>query len=282
MNRAERRRQERRNNKTVDKEIEKYRKLFSKFSHDDFRLIEDVMESKVATILDESSYVLDMIYSSELSDLGFRWEQIEEFNSRVSEKFKQDVISIQKLKSKFGEEYEKEMAKISEAVEKRIRELIENKTSKKEAIDILLEENPLLTKSMLTNVYSKINAEIKKQQENQELDEDTEIKEATEKIVGIIEGEKGMNDKKETKNELKADTVVKGATETNLTSQIKGLKVLEEKVVKTVKIKGENGIYEAETGKGVSLNNDGMTVYFKTEEQLNNWVSEIRQVFSMI
>lgn len=284
MNRADRRRMKRESKKTVDSEITKCRTLFSKFDNNDFSLIENVIENRVADVLEESSYILDMVYSAKLTDFGFTWEETEKFNNEVSKTFEEDGIKIQKLKMKLGKEFEKEMAKISAAVEKRIRELIESKVNKREAIETLLEENPLLTKSMLTNAYARINADIKKQQGGKELVGDTEVNEAAEKIINIIEEDKGMNGKEEVKNESNADVIVKEATATgtNLNPEVKGLKVLEEKVVKTVIVEGENGRYIAETGLGIKLTKDDLEIYFETKEQLHKWTTEIEKVFNMI
>jgi len=64
--------------------------------------------------------------------------------------------------------------------------------------------------------------------------------------------------------------------------EMNGLKVIEEKVMRKVKVQGENGIYEAETSKGVMLTRNGMSIGFQTEEELNEWVIEFKNVFKMI
>lgn len=61
-----------------------------------------------------------------------------------------------------------------------------------------------------------------------------------------------------------------------------GLKIIEEKVIKSVKVAGNNGIYVATTNKGIDLSKDDMTISFENEEHLNAWVSEVRAVFAMV
>lgn len=290
MNRSERRRKEREVKKTVDTELIKFRKLFSKFDNNDFNIIENVIENRVANVLEESSYILDMIYSAKLTDLGFSWEQVEKFNNEVSKTFEEDGIKIQKLKMKLGKEYEKEMAKISAAVEKRIKELIESKTNKKETIEILLEENPLLTKSMLTNAYSRVSAGLKQEQVKEESEEDPEVNEAAKEIINIIEERKDMRkddfQEKTEKGFKDEEVVVSGATveqanlnpsviAENATTQGKGLKVL------SMTLKGENGTYRA-CENGVELTEMGSIICFENIGQVNEWANEVKKVFGML
>lgn len=63
---------------------------------------------------------------------------------------------------------------------------------------------------------------------------------------------------------------------------IKRLKVIEEKVVKSIKVEGENGTYAAETSKGVTLSREDRSISFASEEELNEWVKEFKQVFAMV
>jgi len=65
-------------------------------------------------------------------------------------------------------------------------------------------------------------------------------------------------------------------------TEMKGLKVIEEKVIKTIKVEGENGVYAATTGKGITLTKNDMTIGFENEEQLNEWITEIKAVFAMV
>ena len=61
------------------------------------------------------------------------------------------------------------------------------------------------------------------------------------------------------------------------------LKVIEEKVVKTVKVQGQNGKYEAITEKGVDLTiREGVIIHFRNIDELVQWTEEIKQVFALV
>ena len=62
----------------------------------------------------------------------------------------------------------------------------------------------------------------------------------------------------------------------------KGLEILEEVVVKTVRAKGNNGVYEAKTGVGVALENEGYKVAFKSVDELNEFYDEFKKMFEVI
>ncbi|MGH4125619.1 MAG: hypothetical protein ACREV6_22130 [Clostridium sp.] len=66
--------------------------------------------------------------------------------------------------------------------------------------------------------------------------------------------------------------------------KVKGLKVIESKVVvrKTIKVEGSNGMYDADTEKGVTLSREDMSISFSNEEQLDEWVSEVKAVLNMV
>jgi len=67
--------------------------------------------------------------------------------------------------------------------------------------------------------------------------------------------------------------------------EVKGsLKVLESNVVvrKTVKVQGANGVYAADTEKGITLSREDMIISFSNVEQLNEWVAEVREVFALV
>jgi len=67
--------------------------------------------------------------------------------------------------------------------------------------------------------------------------------------------------------------------------EVKGsLKVIESTVVvrKTVKVEGSNGIYAADTEKGVSLSKEDRCIAFSTIEELDEWVAEFKAVFAMV
>ncbi|MGG7144910.1 hypothetical protein ACQPVP_15825 [Clostridium nigeriense] len=61
-----------------------------------------------------------------------------------------------------------------------------------------------------------------------------------------------------------------------------GLEIIEKKVVKTVKAKGNNGTYEGETGVGVALENEGYKIAFRSVDELEAFCNEFKKVFGEI
>jgi hypothetical protein len=64
--------------------------------------------------------------------------------------------------------------------------------------------------------------------------------------------------------------------------EVKGLKLIEEKVIKTIKVQGENGVYAADTTTGVVLSRDNMIIGFGSLKELEIWVTEVKAVFAMV
>lgn len=147
---------------------------------------------------------------------------------------------------------------------KEVIKLIENNVDKKKAIGDLQFKYPTLSKNIINNTYQKIKEELDRDKEKV----DTQIEAAFEYIFG--EGE-AME-----KEDKKVDV-----EEVNK-AKIKGLKVLEEKVIKAIRVEGANGYYEAQTDRGVVLNNDDRNIRFENEQQLEEWVNEFKLVFNMI
>lgn len=85
-------------------------------------------------------------------------------------------------------------------------------------------------------------------------------------------------DKKQTQDLQKESKKIQSKEEV----KVEGLKVLEEKVIKTVKVEGKNGIYTGKTGEGIVLTKDNATISFENIEQLENFTEEYKQVFEMV
>ncbi|MGG7215371.1 hypothetical protein ACQPUY_17470 [Clostridium nigeriense] len=65
-------------------------------------------------------------------------------------------------------------------------------------------------------------------------------------------------------------------------SKENGLEIIEKEVVKTVKAKGINGIYEAKTGVGVALENEGYKIAFRSIDELEAFCNEFKMMFGEI
>ena len=64
--------------------------------------------------------------------------------------------------------------------------------------------------------------------------------------------------------------------------KVDDLEVLEEKVIKHIKVKGRNGVYEAKTGLGVALESGEYKLAFCNVEELTEFYNEYKKVFERI
>ncbi|MCD3194228.1 hypothetical protein G8S49_01380 [Clostridium botulinum C] len=298
MNRAERRRK--------DRNFKKNLEAINKLTLQQTKVVDIVATQRAQSIankkIEEFEQLLDRNMTAAFVELDWNKDKILKFQDRMAELLLEDTEKSNNL-----EKENIDMKKVEETVRKAVEEVLAGGLKKKDAIAKLAFKFPKLSKSMLTNAYQNVKEEKKK-----ELDE-----KATDKAVEYIfaEGEEEEKLKKELK-EMKnvkskvegssqKEVVAKSATveekavvkenleteyiveseeklEENKKEEVKGLKVLEEKVVKTIKVEGENGVYEAETGKGVILSRENASIRFENEEQLDSWVKEFKQVFKMV
>lgn len=284
MNRADRRRQQKEESKNkVVVTKENIKNLFSRFTERDCKIIDKIIDNRVNAILENSSYIMDMIYTAKLSDMGFTWEQASKFNNDVIEIFNKDKARLEEIEKEFGEESGSKMVKMAGDVEGRIEELIREGMSRKDVIETILYEFPKLTKSMVTSTYSKVQSDLKKEQEKEESVEDQDIVEGAKEVMNIIEGGKNMSknnfQEKTEKGFKNEEVVVTKATveQVNLNSptEVKGLKI------KSMVVEGENGTYRV-CSEGVELKSQGLLMFFENPEQLDNFYKEYKQTFEML
>ena len=67
-----------------------------------------------------------------------------------------------------------------------------------------------------------------------------------------------------------------------VSKKVDDLEVIEEKVIKSIKVKGRNGIYNAKTGLGVALENGEYKLAFCNVEELTEFYNEYKKVFERI
>lgn len=67
-----------------------------------------------------------------------------------------------------------------------------------------------------------------------------------------------------------------------VSKKVDDLEVIEEVVIKEVKLKGRNGVYEAKTGLGVALENGAYKLAFCNVEELTEFYNEYKKVFERI
>lgn len=81
---------------------------------------------------------------------------------------------------------------------------------------------------------------------------------------------------RQVEKEIKKDHIAE------VSKKVDDLEVLEEKVIKSIKVKGRNGIYNAKTGLGVALENGEYKLAFCNVEELTEFYNEYKKVFERI
>lgn len=122
----------------------------------------------------------------------------------------------------------------------------------------------MLSKAMITNAVKKVRAERVKN---------------TEDAATYI-----LQDNKNIKKAIEKEDAKKIAAEVarQIEKESDDLEVLEEVVIKEVKLKGKNGVYEAKTGLGVALESEGYKLAFSNIEELESFCNEFKKVFERI
>ncbi|CAM3000365.1 hypothetical protein HAHI6034_11040 [Hathewaya histolytica] len=311
MGRAERRRNKR--------EIDRLSTSINKLDHNQIQLIDHLAGVKATNMTKESIEKLEFMVNRAVTALLIQvfpektFKEIKEIESIYGDLILEDAEKIRRFKDETkgdSKMAKKMMEKYEAEVRKEVIKLLDKKLTQKEAIEELAIKFPKLSKAMVTNEYKKIKVELKKEEETKPIKKDKELENAVEYIFSeegqALYKEKPTVAKSETtghvdqvgevveesvvKKDLKTDHIADTSkmVATSLEDfkeeghKIKGLKVLEEKIIRTIKVRGENGEYEAETGKGVVLSRGDNSLYFENEEQLNEFVSEFKEVFKMV
>ncbi|MBU3208555.1 hypothetical protein KPL28_02760 [Clostridium algidicarnis] len=280
MSRAERREYQRKEDKMI--------KCISTLTPIQTDLIDQLSQVKSDSKLEEINQIMDRSISALLVGLfpEKTWEDITKIEDIFASLVIEDAEKTTNIKNKSKGDINmtnKKLEKYSEEVATKAIELLEKGLSQKQSIDELITHFPMLSKSMVTNAYKKIKSEWDKEHKK----EDPEMQEAAEKILGIISKQDSKKEvaKKTTPEivkEVKTQAKVEVKKEIKEEVKMNRLKVLEEKVVKTIKIAGENGVYEGETGKGIMLTKEGASISFGNEKELELWVNEFKEVFARL
>lgn len=286
LNRQQRRKQER----EIDKEMSPLKKLPSA----ELKKVNDIIEKTVEIRTNNFMEMIDRGMSAVLVGEGWTFQEIRKIQDKLSELVTEDCIKIKEL-----DKENVDMIKIQEDVKNFIIGLIDAGKDKKEFIEETSFKFPKLSKSMILNAYGKI-------KEERELEEAAEyILEDAANIKEIIEHKKEKKDKnKKVSRKTKPEEVneipfseeitevekelIKAEVEKDLVEDlekekvIKGLKIVEEEVIKSLKLNGINGDYTAKTGIGVVVENEGYKLGFSNIEELEVFYREVREVFTLI
>lgn len=222
--------------------------------------------------------------ASVISVLDVEWEIVEMIQEELIKFVDDDIKKMNENKSLYGG-LEMAIKKINETEKElvvNINGLIDKGFKQKEMIEKLVMDFPMLSKAMITNAVKKVRAERVKNTEDAAtyiLQDNKNIKKAIEKEdAKKIAAEVARQLEKEVSIEDRITDVVKKAE----AKESDTLEVLEEVVIKEVKLKGRNGVYEAKTGIGVELNNEGYKIAFSNIEELESFCDEFKKVFGRI
>ena len=159
------------------------------------------------------------------------------------------------------------MARLEMEVKDFMKGLIQAGKARKEVVEETMFKFPKLSKTATNNAYGKILDEIE-----------------TEKAASyILEDNKEMKKKvKKTEKKEEKPKVEPKVEEVKVDPKADELEVLEEEIIKSIKVKGKNGIYNAKTGLGVVLEGEGYKLSFNNKEELKAFYDEFNKVFERI
>lgn len=249
MNRQQRRMKER--------EIDKDMNLIKKLPEREVIKINEIINKVAKTKSEEALTLIDRSLSAVLVNEGWTFKEIKKLQDTMSEFMIEDQEKIKLL-----EKENVDMAKLQQEVRVFIEELIRSGKERKEVIEEVMFKFPKLSKTSANNAYGKIQEEL-------------EIEDAATYI---------LQDNKNIKKAIEKEDAKKIAAEVarQIEKESDDLEVLEEVVIKEVKLKGRNGIYEAKTGLGVALESEGYKLAFSNIEELESFCNEFKKVFERI
>lgn len=249
MNRQERRKR--------DREIDKDKDFVKKLSVSETKRMNEIID-KITK--DKAEQAINLIYGSFISVLvsdGCSFEEIRKVQILMTE-----FILDEKEKTKILEKENVDMTKLQMEVREFMKGLIAQGKNRKEVIEETVFKFPKATKNMINRTFG-------------EIDDEKVLDDAAAYI---------LEDNKNIKEAIEKEDAKKIAAEVarQIEKESDDLEVLEEVVIKEVKLKGRNGVYEAKTGIGVELNNEGYKIAFSNIEELESFCDEFKKVFGRI
>lgn len=249
MNRQERRKR--------DREIEKDKDFVKKLSVSETKRMNKIID-KITK--DKAEQAINLIYGSFISVLvseGCSFEEIRKVQILMTE-----FILDEKEKTKILEKENIDMTKLQMEVREFMKGLIAQGKNRKEVIEETVFKFPKATKNMINRTFG-------------EIDDEKVLDDAAAYI---------LQDNKNIKKAIEKEDAKKIAAEVarQIEKESDDLEVLEEVVIKEVKLKGKNGVYEAKTGLGVALASEGYKLAFSNIEELESFCNEFKKVFERI
>ena len=254
MNRQQRRRRER--------EIEKEMSVLKKLPPNELMKISEMVEKLSKSKIDESLNLIDRSMCAVMIEEGWKLKDIEAVQDKIGEYIVEDN---EKIKLLIKENVD--MARLEMEVKDFMKGLIQAGKARKEVVEETMFKFPKLSKTATNNAYGKILDEIETEKAAAYILEDNkEMKKKVKKTEKKEEKPEAEPKVEEVKEEPKADD----------------LEVLEEEIIKSIKVKGKNGIYNAKTGLGVVLEGEGYKLSFNNKEELKAFYDEFNKVFERI
>lgn len=249
MNRQERRKRHR--------EIEKDKDFVKKLSVSETKRMNEIID-KITK--DKAEQAINLIYGSFISVLvtkGSTFKEIREVQNLMEE-----FMLDEKDKRKILEKENVDMTKLQMEVREFMKGLIAQGKKRKEVIEETVFKFPKATKNMINRTFG-------------EIDDEKVLDDAAAYI---------LEDNKNIKKAIEKEDAKKIAAEVarQIEKESDDLEVLEEVVIKEVKLKGKNGVYEAKTGLGVALESEGYKLAFSNIEELESFCNEFKKVFERI
>lgn len=249
MNRQERRKRYR--------EIDKDKDFVKKLSANETKRMNEIID-KITK--DKAEQAVNLIYGSFISVLvseGCSFEEIRKVQILMTE-----FILDEKEKTKILEKENIDMTKLQMEVREFMKGLIAQGKNRKEVIEETVFKFPKATKNMINRTFG-------------EIDDEKVLDDAAAYI---------LEDNKNIKKAIEKEDAKKIAAEVarQIEKESDDLEVLEEVVIKEVKLKGKNGVYEAKTGLGVALESEGYKLAFSNIEELESFCNEFKKVFERI
>lgn len=253
MNRQERRKR--------DREIDKDKDFVKKLSANETKRMNEIID-KITK--DKAEQAINLIYGSFISVLvseGCSFEEIRKVQILMTE-----FILDEKEKTKILEKENVDMTKLQIEVREFMKGLIAQGKSRKEVIEETVFKFPKATKNMINRTFG-------------EIDDEKVLDDAA---AYILEDNKNIKKAIEKEDAKKIAAEVARQIEKEIEKESDDLEVLDEVVIKEVKLKGKNGVYEAKTGLGVALESEGYKLAFSNIEELESFCNEFKKVFERI
>lgn len=252
MNRQQRRKMER--------EKDAAAKTISKFSSKEIEIIESITNAKADEKFKDRMAEVEEIMSRCVSAYFIElfpdksWQDIFNIENGLAKLMVEDTEKWRRLlEGKDGKMGKKVLKELEEKVRNSAKDLIEKDEKQKEAIEILVNLYPMLSRACVTTAYKKVKSELAIDKEVK----NSEVEKATEYIFG----EDNQQELKEEVQDMKKEEV-----------RVSNLKV----VKKVLEVEGEFGTY--------TVNENGITTgeeNFKSVEDLRKYKEKELKLFEM-